>query len=616
MMKGKGQGKLVQSLLNFQANSTQVRHEDVSSSAFTINAGAQTIARPAPDLPLELWDLIFSGLGTFSIKNFRLVHPKWASTGARFLFQTVYLNVHPQSVDGVIQIASSIHAPLIQNIVWSPLALWPDCSDAERWRLIYKNLLENLKHAELVQLHRHYRRLIIEQSRGYSDDQVTNLATAMGKFVNCREFTVHDDLKDMEFACGDPVLKHAVQRSSQFHRASFWVSRPRSRFLPDEFLNNSTLQDFVNDSIVTSCVKIISSLYNCPSVTQFTVLCKEWFWASVTSALLNSSSTYHRGSGEFRKNGQVFICVRNLYMMLERPINNFRQVCFSNSEVPLEYLGSFSLPELVHLTLRIVPVKYSIVDGMSFNFSEDLVSDEGNEYHESSYHDTTLQIEPTWKFSHLLEDLDGSVSEAASESGGYPPPVDKFDLVKYYQRFVEETKLSQGLVKFPKLEKITLGNVLIDTDLLLAWCWIQPRLPQSRLTITMVDVVLLDQILLKDFVDALSRLNVELVYDNGTTGYFDRSQWAHRVSVESRRLAVASKRFYNVVGWEIYVTEERELKIMPPMAELPKPKIGESVSCNRTDILSSKSPRLHYLCALPCAIATDEEYILDFWEEV
>ena len=526
------------------------------------------------------------------------------------------MNVHPRSVEGLIQIASSTHAPLVQNIIWSPLALWPDCSDAETWRLAYKNLLENLKHAELVQLHRHYRRLIIEQSRGYSDDQVTNLATAMEKCVNCHEFTIDDGLKDMEYACGDPVFKHAVQRSSQFDRASFWVSGPRSPFILAKFMNDPTLRDFVNDSIVKSCVRVISSLQNCSTVATFTVLCKEWFWASVTGVPVNNRSNYRRGPREVRKNGHVFTRARTLYMVLERPMNDFRQVYYSNSEVPFEYLGSFGLPELVHLSLRIAPVKYSPLRRRSVNVSEHLVGDEENEYHESSYHDTTSQIESTWNSSHLLEDPDGSASEASSESYDCPSPVDESDPIKYYRRFVEETQFRHGLVKFPKLEKITLGNVLIDTDLLLAWCWIQPRLPQSRLTITMVDVVLLDQVVLKDFMDALSRLNVELVYDNRTTGYFDRSELAHRVSVKSGGLVVFSKRFYGEYGWDEYSTEERELKIMPPMTELPKPKMGEVVSCNRTDILSCKSPRLRYPQLERCGFPTNEEYLLDFWEEV
>jgi hypothetical protein len=211
MMKVNGPRRLVQSLLSFSANASPACRDNASSSTSSGIVNARSTAKPPPALPPELWELILSTLGNFSIKNFRLVHPQWASIGARYLFETVYLNVHQHSVAGLIEIAGSTHAPLVKNIIWSPLALWPDCLEAERWRSTYENLLKNVKHAELVQLHQMYRRLFKDQKNRTRDDQLTDLATALGKLVNCHELIIHDGLKDMESACCDPELRSAVQ---------------------------------------------------------------------------------------------------------------------------------------------------------------------------------------------------------------------------------------------------------------------------------------------------------------------------------------------------------------------------------------------------------------------
>jgi hypothetical protein len=110
---------------------------------------------------------------------------------------------------------------------------------------------------------------------------------------------------------------------------------------------------------------------------------------------------------------------------------------------------------------------------------------------------------------------------------------------------------------------------MVDTDLLLAWCWVQPCLPLSQITITMVDVVILDQLALQGFISALASLNVELMYEHRNTGYFERSEWSHKLSIKNRRTVVNSKRFSDKGGLEDYVSEKRMLKPMPPM---PRPK--------------------------------------------
>jgi hypothetical protein len=223
MAKDNGLRRLVQSLLSFSANTSPARRDNASPSMSGGIVNARSTAKLPPALPPELWESIFSTLGNFSIKKLRLVHPQWASIGARYLFETVYLNVHQHSVAGLIEIAGSAHAPLVKNIIWSPLALWPDSLEAERWRSTYENLLKNVKHTEPVQLHQMYRRLFRDQKNINPGDQLTDLATVLGKLVNCHEPIIHDGLKDMESACRDPELRSAVQRSPAFHQASTWV---------------------------------------------------------------------------------------------------------------------------------------------------------------------------------------------------------------------------------------------------------------------------------------------------------------------------------------------------------------------------------------------------------
>src|ERR1700722_3166015 len=310
MMKVNGPRRLVQSLLSFSANASPACRDNASSSTSSGIVNARSTAKPPPALPPELWELILSTLGNFSIKNFRLVHPQWASIGARYLFETVYLNVHQHSVPGLKEIAGTTHAPLVKNIIWSPLALWPDCLEAERWRSTYENLLKNVKHAELVQLHQMYRRLFKDQKNRTRDDQLTDLATALGKLVNGHELIIHDGLKDMESACCDPELRSAVQRSPAFHRASIWVSRPRLGF---------DLGAFINEFIVESCIVTIGSLRFCRRIATVTISCQEWFWDRVTMALIGS---WFRGRrSEWHGYGTAFTNIRALCIILERPID-------------------------------------------------------------------------------------------------------------------------------------------------------------------------------------------------------------------------------------------------------------------------------------------------------
>jgi hypothetical protein len=107
----------VQSLLSFPANASPGQRDDGYLAALGPLGDNHIKAKPPPILPLELWEMILSSLGYFFIKNFRLVHPQSAAIGAPYLFQTVYLSVHQHSVAGLIQIAGSIHAALVNKIV-------------------------------------------------------------------------------------------------------------------------------------------------------------------------------------------------------------------------------------------------------------------------------------------------------------------------------------------------------------------------------------------------------------------------------------------------------------------------------------------------------------------
>lgn len=593
MTKDNGPRRLVQSLLSFPANAGPARGDNASPSASGRIVNARSTSKPPPALPPELWELILSILGNFSIKKFRLVHPQWASIGARYLFETVYLNVHQHSVAGLIGIAGSTHAPLVKSIIWSPLALWPDCLEAERWRSTYQNLLKNVKHTELVQLHQMYRRLLRDQKSKNPGDQLTDLAAVLGKLVNCHELIIHDGLKDMESTCCDPELRSGVQSSPAFYRASIWVSMPRLGF---------NLGDgFINELIVESCIGTIEALQFCRKIATVTVSCQEWFWDRVTAALTRSK--FRRRRPEWRSYGTAFTNVRALCMILERPIDCHHYL----RERSLEFLGSFELPELVDLTLKIVPVRSRNLGHRSIDDAASLLGDNDLGFHESSHDDTMSQSESAWSSPDSYEEHQAWVLDRAWLSADGCVPVDTSNAAK--------RPLSLGLVQFPKLEKLTVGNVLVDTDLLLAWCWVQPRLPHSQITIMMVDVVILDQLALQDFMSALASLNVELMYDHRNTGYFERSEWSHKVSIKLRRMVVNSKRFSNMDGWDDYVFEERVLKFMPPMAELPQPKTKAVVPSNRADTLRLNDYYLYYPSDEYDYGFDFDEYMLDFWED-
>jgi hypothetical protein len=578
--------RLAQSLLSFPANASPARRDDISLTTLGANVDADSTGKPPPTLPPELWHMILSSLGNTMIKKFRLVHPQWASIGARYLFQTVYLSVHPHSVAGLIQIAESTHAILVTNIVWSSLALWPDCLEAGIWRSTYKHLLGNIKHPELVELHQIYHRLFRDQTQKRPDDQISNLGTALGKLVNCRELNIDDGLKDMESACCDPEFRSAVQRSSPFNRASIWVSTPRLDFSADRSIFKL---------VVESCVEIIGALPHCPTLLTVRVNCQEWFWDSVMASVVSLRD--RRSQSQSRGYRSVFISVRALCIFLERPIDCHGQV--ASFSVSFEYLGSFELPELVDLILKIVPVRERDRTQMSV-------------YGPASSHSHS-DSKSTSSTSDLSEEHDGLVSDTLQSDDG-PVLDDKFNSIEQCHRFVEETRLILGLVRFPKLRKLTVGNVLIDTDLLLAWCWFQPHLPHSRLTIAMENVVILDQLALEDFASALASLNVELMYDHRFTGYFDRSEWSHKLSIKKRWLFVDSKRFDDLQSWDNYISIQRTLELMPPMADVSKFQTKELVVSNRTDFLRGDSPRWYFSWNSQ-ALEDDPEYMLDFWEE-
>jgi hypothetical protein len=592
MMKDNGPRKLVQSLLSFPAKASPTQEDNASPSASGRIINARSTGRPPPALPPELWELILSILGNFSIKKFRLVHPQWASIGARYLFETVYLNVHQHSVAGLVEIAGSTHAPLVKTIIWSPLALWPDCLEAERWRSNYQNLLKNVKHTQLVQLHQMYRRLFRDQKAKNPGSQLADLATALGKLVNCHELIIHDGLKDMESTCCDPELRSAVQSSPAFYRASIWASRPRLGFDLDG--------RFINEFIVKSCIGAIGGLRFCRKITTVTVSCQEWFWDSVTAALI--TPWFCRRQPERHDYGTAFTNVRALCMTLERPIG-----CHPYPrERSLEFLGSFELPELVDLTLKIIPVKSRNLGQRSIDDAASLHGDNDIGFHDSPHDDTMSQSESVWSSPDSYEEHRGWVLDRAWLKADDGVPVDTSNAA--------ETPLRLGLVRFPKLEKLTVGNVLVDTDFLLAWCWVQPRLPHSQITIMMVDVVILDQLALQDFMSALKSLNVKLMYDHRNTGYFERSEWSHKVSIKCRRMVVNSKRFSHWDGWEDYLLEERVSKFMPPMAELPQPKTKVVVPPNRADALNLTDYHLHHPIDQYGYEFDFDEYMLDFWE--
>ena len=587
-MEETGLERLVQPLLTFPANSGTPRQDDVSPSATDRTLLVHSIGKPVPHLPNELWENIFSMLPNFSIKYGRLANPDWAAIGAGCLFRTLFLTASPQSLDGLIRIAGSIYAPLVKKITWSPLMLLPDCDDFEVWRLCYPNLLKNLEHAEMVRLHRTFCILYEDQEQNI---QFSALATAMPKFVNCRNFTINDGLPDMESACEDLVLRLAVQKSPQFWQPSVWASSPRSAVNPTDS-NHRTRGKSPNSVIVASYVRIVGALHNCTPLTTFTVLCKEETWVAVRSTFVPESvygprQERHRFRAFERHHGllferhhrSAFSNIRKVNMILERPTNRSRRVPSLEPHLPLMNLDYLELPELVDLTLKIVPVEYG--PGHSDG-------DEQSEYPDPLRNNTV-------DASHLSEEHDGSTSNASSESDNSPAPIDENDPIKYYQSFVEETRLDPGTLAFPKLKRVVFGNVLINASSLYAWCWLQPHLPGSRLSITFTDVVILDELDLQNLRSAFSSLNVELCYDQRTTGYFPKSEWGPNLMFRDGRMGTWISKRFDMISSEHYEAKKRELKLMPSIAELPRSRNIALVSADRTIVPDSKSPCLHYV---------------------
>lgn len=316
--------RTVQSLLSFPGTAILTVRNDIFPIPCDRPVEAHGTSKSPPDLPSELWQMILSSLGNFSIKKFRLVHPHWALIGAPYLFRTVYLTVHPNSVDSLIQIAGSSWASFVNELVWSPLALSSDCLEAKEWRATYQNLLANVKHGELVELHQVYRRLFRDQTDARLDDQTSNLATVIGKLVNCREFSIQDGVEDVESACSDAALRSAIQKSSLFRRASIWVTNPRQGSL------YSTLT-------VKSCIQIIAALQNSPVISIVTVACRECLWAKVVETLVNPG--HHRYQLQRQVYRSAFVGVRWLCLALKRTIDRHRQACSLNPEVSLQFLG-------------------------------------------------------------------------------------------------------------------------------------------------------------------------------------------------------------------------------------------------------------------------------------
>ena len=77
-------------------------------------------------------------------------------------------------------------------------------------------------------------------------------------------------------------------------------------------------------------------------------------------------------------------------------------------------------------------------------------------FHDSPHDGTTSQSESARSSSDSYEEHWGWVLDRAWLNADGGVPVDTSNDAK--------TPLSLGLVRFPKLEKLTVGNVLVDTD--------------------------------------------------------------------------------------------------------------------------------------------------------
>lgn len=470
------------------------------------------------------------------------------------------------------------------------------------WLSTYQNLLENVKHGQLIELHKVYRKLLKDQTRKQPEDQIRKLANALQKLVNCRELTIDDGLEGVESACCDPVLRSAVQNSSSLYRASTWVLRPQLSYI---------LFGSIYDLVKERCTDILDVLPHCSSISTVTVACLHWLWEGIMTDLINFRD--RKRQSQWRKFHSIFARVRTLRMILKRP-TDCEYVPQESSEVSIEDFALFDFPELVDLIIKVVPVRSRKVP---IHRSASELSNRQTEFDESSDEEASSHSESILGTSDVSEEQEGFVF-GGFDTDDVPVAVDKSDLVENYCEFLGNAPFTLGLVRFPKIAKITLGNVLIDTDLLLAWCWFQPCLPRSRLTITMTDIVIFDQLAVQDFMSALASLNVELIYDHRSTGYFGRSEWAYQMMLRKDRLFLSSKRFSNLGGWLNYVSKTRTLEVMPPIAKMPQFKTKEVVSVNRTDFLRGNPPRFLYPWSLrqhETNLEEYQEYILDFWED-
>jgi hypothetical protein len=454
-------------------------------------------SKPPLQLPTELWDRILDPLETFAIKKFRLVCLQWSVLGAERLYSTVYLNPYESSWSGLISVSTSRYASSVKKIVWNPLELPEECLDGEIWKSRYRNLLQGLKHRQILQFHQAYAKAYRDCISFWGSSKLESIVGAMNNLRNCHEIVLSDEY-DLESSCEDSYLRVGIRSDPDLlKKPTTWGLRPQ--------MWKQTREG--RDSLLAA-EDIFRTLRGCHLITSL----KIDFWAAHWNEIHEVLKYDDIGNPSSRRSIRTMVKYRHI-SELEFKVRfcEFPSLWVEGSSIQstLGYVFACtdSFPDLRELSFT--PSFSEPGHGyIEYQLESESIGDDGIAL------DTPAR--PTITASELLTGHASALALAGSVLS-----------CVYADLILTASPLAN-------LRTLRFSNTTLDTRLLLYWLASHKQLPGSSISIHLRDTAVLYGLDPELFLNALAQLNVRICYDRHTTFHYPLdSEFSQHIQIPS-----------------------------------------------------------------------------------
>lgn len=471
-----------------------------NDSLLATEAQVKHVGKPAPKLPIELWEQIFSQLGTFALKKFRLVCRDWASLAACHLYETLYLNVYESSWAGLLYVCNSRHAEYVRRLVWNPVNTHQGSVDPAMWYSMYSNMLRGLKQYQLIDLYEAF--VQAKRGRVLRTTSLELVAGSLSNLRNCQK-VVFDDDDDFQSSCRDPYVVKGIHQDLQtMRRPSTWGIRPPS--WRDQDRHDLRAQPPLrHDGVyLDGIMDVFRVLPSCLSITKLKL--SMWYdrWDSLQE-------------GEFRKLKDVQY-LHAIHLEIKH-FGNLTGEWYEYEDIPplpsalsssLDWLRNFPKVKEVHYN----PVFRDPGDEFFAYFlrksrvpeTNDSDVEDGSSYEDDSM--ATSEEDTDFEIARMRADLE------------MPDDLPVWMTSSMAHSFAAVVLLTFD--QLPGLRTITFSNCLLSAKAILCWLCCQPQVPDSGLHLRFDGTTILSQFQSADFFKALRQLNVTVEYDHDRTFYY------------------------------------------------------------------------------------------------